>query len=142
MDEPEIRKMVMEAVTSAVTETLIKGIAESVVKSVSMSINCAVDQAVTEAMSNYKHKCVFDLDEGQLKGVKKILDVVESAGHGDIRDGVEEIRANHTFVQSFRTRAEKIGGAFIIGIVTLLAGITLTAFGYGIKHLFTGGGGS
>lgn len=133
--------MVREAVASAVTDTLVQGIAESVVKSVSISINCAVDQAVDHAMSSYQHRCVLDLDPVQLKSTKKLIDIIEAAGHGSICEGVEEIRANHTFVQSFRRRAEKVGGAFIIGLVTALAGIFLAVIGYGINGMINGGGG-
>ena len=142
MDELEIRKMVKEAVTSAVTETLVQGIAESVVKSVQMSINCAVQDAVDEAMLTYEHRCVLDLDAQQLKSAKRLLDVLESAGHGNPCEGVEEVRANHLFIQSFRRKAEKVGGAFILGVVATLVGVTMAALGYGVKHMMNGGGGS
>lgn len=132
----EVKKMVEEAVDNA-TEKLVISITAAVSQSIAATIKCSVDAVVFTAMDTYEHECVLDLDTDELKAVKKIADIASSLGdHGDLRDGISEMRDNHHFMKRFRRKVDKVGGAMLIAIATTIIGIILLIFGMGTKEYF------
>jgi hypothetical protein len=135
----EVQKMVQTAVENA-TEGLVIAITSAVAQSVAATIKCSVDVAIAKAMEDYEHECVLDLDVDELKAMRKFADVATSLGeHGNIKDGVEEIRANHAFLKQFRRKIDRVGGAMLISIATTLIGLVLLILGIGIREYFQNG---
>lgn len=131
--------MVQTAVENA-TEGLVIAITSAVAQSVAATIKCSVDVAIAKAMEDYEHECVLGLDADELKAVRKLADVAASLGeHGNAKDGIEEIRANHAFLKQFRRKVDRVGGAMLISIATTLIGLVLAILGIGAKEYFGSG---
>ena len=136
LSNEEIKIMVEEAVKSA-TDGLVAAITSAVSHSVATTVNCSVQVAVAKAMDEYDHDCVLDLEPEELKGLRKLADIASSLGeHGDIKDGISEIRDNHHFIKRFRKKVDKVGGAMLIAIAGTVVGTVLLILGIGVKEYF------
>lgn len=136
LSNEEIKIMVEEAVKNA-TEGLVAAITTAVSHSVATTINCSVQIAVAKAIDEYEHECVLDLEADELKGLRKLADIASSlVDHGDIKDGISEIRDNHHFIKKFRRKVDKVGGAMLIAIAGTVVGTVLLILGIGVKEYF------
>jgi len=132
----EIKKMVEEAVQNS-TEGLVIAITAAVSQTVATTINCSVQLAVTTAMDSYEHECVLDFEPEEVRAVKKLVDACASLGdHGDLRDGVSQVRDSLHFIKKAKARIDKIGGAMLMGIVTAVVGVIILIFSLGTKKYF------
>ena len=129
----EVEEMVAKSVERAMNGILMVAITETV--------HCAVKSA----MKDYKHDCVLDLDEKELEAMQTLVDVVKSTGHGNIINGVEEIRENHTFIVKLRKKCERASETVSQTLIKGITGTVMLAVAIGAAYLLlkqTGNGGS
>jgi hypothetical protein len=139
--QDEIRKMVKDAVRES-TEDLVSAITAAVSQSVARTIKCSVEAEVVRAMDEYDHECVLDLEDDEIRALRKLSDIASSLGeHGDMRAGVAEMRDNHHFIKNFRKKVDKVGGAMLIIIASSIIGTVLIILGMGTKEYFKNGSG-
>lgn len=127
----DIEKMVEDSVLKAMKGVFAVGLTEVV--------RCAV----VKAMENYEHECVLDLSSKELEATLSLVDVIKATGHGDMNNGVQEIRENHAFICKLRKKLDKAGdtvtGCILKGVMTIL----IAATGIGLAFLLlTRNGGS
>lgn len=120
----EIEKMVEDAVAKAMKGVFAIGLTEVV--------HCAV----TKALQNYEHECVLDFSSKEIEAAQTLLDVVKATGHGDLADGIEEIRENHSFTCRLRKKLDKAGDTITSCVLKAVMTILLTATGLGLVFFF------
>lgn len=119
----EVEQMVEAAVLKAMKGVFAVGLTEIV--------HCAV----TRAMSTYQHECVLDLNPQELEAAQSLIDVVKSAGHGNVTVGVEEIRDNHVFTTRLRKKLDNMGDAVTSCVLKVVMTVLLTATGIGLVFM-------
>ena len=85
------------------------------------------------------------LDEKELEAMQTLVDVVKSTGHGNVIDGVEEIRENHTFIVKLRKKCERASETVSQTLIKGITGAVMLAVAIGAAYLLlkqTGNGGS
>ena len=84
--------------------------------------------AVREALNEYQHECVLNLRNGDSEHARELFQALREIGHGNLGDGITEVRENHTFIMRYRKWACNTGGLIITVIILALAGFAGSSF--------------
>lgn len=126
----------IEAIVEAAVARAMKGV-------FAVGLTEVVHCAVTKALQGYEHECILDFSSKEIEAVQTLFDVVKATGHGDLADGIEEIRENHSFTCRLRKKLDKAGDTITSCVLKAVMTILLTATGVGLVFFFfiKGGGG-
>ena len=84
--------------------------------------------AVREALNEYQHECILNLRTGDAEYGRELFQALREIGHGNLGDGITEVRENHTFIMRYRKWACNTGGMILTLIILAVAGFAGSSF--------------
>lgn len=82
-----------------------------------------IRNAVRQTLDEYEHECVLSLKAGDAEHARDIFQAIRELGHGDLCDGIAELRENHSFVARYRRFTGQIGTTIITVVILAIMGV-------------------
>lgn len=86
---------------------------------------------IVQTITRY-HNCPFGEDD--FRAVKKILDIHQTMGDGDLNRGIERFREHSRFMQALLTKKSLLAGA---GMVAIFGAVSLALFWWAVESIRT-----
>lgn len=91
-----------------------------------------IQKAVTKAVDK---KCRFPISDEHAKETSHLYGMISDLGDGNMSNGIEEARKNHSYVKKIRAKSDKFSTYFFMIIIAGLTGGVLKVIWTGIKSI-------